>query len=264
MNSVYIGNNRVLVKTIYGRQLIVHSDDLSMSPELILTGSFDIHLTNYLIKNLKPGQTFFDIGANLGYFTVLAGQIVGRHGRVISYEPNPAMYRLLQDNIGMNWLGEGITAISKAAYHREDSLTLKAYDKFHGCSSLYDRSEKWFNDYHENYKEITIEAEPLDKHFDTIDRVHLAKIDVEGAEHNVFKGFERFINSKKVDSIVFEWNQTMIGNSAQKLFDYLNELKEQRNFLFFTIDGKGDKHILPLAELINIEFLTNVVIVFTD
>jgi FkbM family methyltransferase len=264
MNSVYIGNNRVLVKTIWGRQLIVHSDDLSLSSDLILNGSFDINLTNYLLKNLKPGQTFFDIGANLGYFTVLAAQIVGRNGRVISYEPNPGMYRLLQDNIGMNWMGEIITAISKAAYHREDSLTFKVYDKFHDCSSLYDRGEKWFNDYHENYKEITIEAEPLDRHFDSIDRIHLVKIDVEGAEHDVFKGFERFINSKKVDSIVFEWNQPMLGKSAQKLFDYLNELKAQRRLLFFTIDGRGDKQVLPLDQLINIEFITNVVMVFTD
>ena len=50
-------------------------------------GQWEPHLTGYR-GHLKPGMTFIDVGANIGYFTVLASRLVGPEGRVIGFEPN--------------------------------------------------------------------------------------------------------------------------------------------------------------------------------
>jgi uncharacterized YccA/Bax inhibitor family protein len=99
MRGTYIGGQRMLVVTVYGGKLIIPSMDLSLSPELIISGSLELPLTKYLIKNIKQGFTVFDIGANLGYFTVLLGMLVGPTGKVFAYEPNPYLNSLLFDNL---------------------------------------------------------------------------------------------------------------------------------------------------------------------
>ena len=53
----------------------------------VASGSPD--LTRFYREQLKPGMTFIDVGANIGYFTVLASRLVGPEGRVIGFKPNP-------------------------------------------------------------------------------------------------------------------------------------------------------------------------------
>ncbi|WP_255255787.1 hypothetical protein [Priestia megaterium] len=71
MNGVYIGNNKMLVSVNWKAQLIVPSNDLSLTPFLLTSGYIELPLTNFSRKNLRPGDTVIDIGANVGYFSVL-------------------------------------------------------------------------------------------------------------------------------------------------------------------------------------------------
>lgn len=76
---------------------MVSSGDLSLMPDLIQTGVIEPSLTNFLINSVKVSSTVIDVGANIGYFTVLLGYLVGPSGKVISYEANPTIFSLLQD-----------------------------------------------------------------------------------------------------------------------------------------------------------------------
>jgi len=73
VHGIYIGNNKMLVAPKWGGKLVVPSDDLSITRGLILSGTFELLLTQFFINNVKFGNTVFDIGANIGYFTVLLG-----------------------------------------------------------------------------------------------------------------------------------------------------------------------------------------------
>ncbi|MCE5169219.1 hypothetical protein LQV63_07840 [Paenibacillus profundus] len=70
MHAIYMGNERLLVKPVYGGKLIVPSADLSITPELVMHGAMEWPLTKYLENHVKKGHVLVDIGANVGYFTV--------------------------------------------------------------------------------------------------------------------------------------------------------------------------------------------------
>src|SRR6266446_1618018 len=61
-----------------------------------------------LLRFLKPDDTFLDCGANIGYFSVLAGGVVGSGGRVVAIEANPVTYRLLERNLKVNGWGVAV------------------------------------------------------------------------------------------------------------------------------------------------------------
>jgi len=58
--------------------------------------------THFLKKFVRPGMSVVDIGANIGYYTLLLSQLVGRDGSVTAFEPDPNNYRLLLKNIVFN------------------------------------------------------------------------------------------------------------------------------------------------------------------
>ncbi|MDI6871051.1 MAG: hypothetical protein QME79_06790 [Bacillota bacterium] len=104
MRGTYIGQNRVLVEPTWGGRLIVPADDYSIGFDLITAGEIEPALTRFLQRTVRPGQTAVDVGANLGYHTILLGTLVGPQGRVFAYEPNPHLLPFLRANVASNYL----------------------------------------------------------------------------------------------------------------------------------------------------------------
>ena len=76
---------------------IVVPDNVSTS--LFLNGCFEADDTKGLIMSLSEGDTFIDIGAHIGYYSMVASRLVGDSGKVISFEPTPSTFGLLQKNL---------------------------------------------------------------------------------------------------------------------------------------------------------------------
>lgn len=247
MRGVYIGNGRVLVSTTWGGKLLVSSGDLSLAPELIIYGVYDVPLTNYLLKNITAGDTVIDVGANLGCFTVLMGHLVGRAGKVVAYEANPATCALLRDNVSMNYLNVQTEVVNKAAYSEETTLSFYQTEKFHGNASLYKHDDSYFGYFgDEKISEVKVAAEPLDIHLGNFDRIRLVKIDVEGAEYDVFQGMKKLLDSRAVDTVVFELNRSRLGNRWFPFYNLLLAYQQDYFARFYTITNEG---VLQPAEL---------------
>lgn len=71
----------------------------SISREVCFTGYYEPQETALVRSILRPGMNFVDVGANWGYFTLLAASLVGERGRVLSLEPDPRLFRKLSGNI---------------------------------------------------------------------------------------------------------------------------------------------------------------------
>ena len=69
-----------------------------VSSHIVKDGYHELLETILLINLLKPGMVFFDVGAHIGYFSLLASQLVEKEGRVHSFEPTPSTFELLQEN----------------------------------------------------------------------------------------------------------------------------------------------------------------------
>ncbi len=241
MHGTYIGNNRMVVTPVFGGRLVVPSTDLSLSLELVTTGVTELPLSRYLARHLQPGQTVFDIGANLGYYTVLMGLLVGPGGNVVAYEANPEMYRFLKDNIAINGLLKQVKAFDKAVYSSEQKELTFFVTERHPCNaSLYHRAEGYCEDYQDTEREVKVPAEPLDKWADVFSRVHLIKMDIEGGEYHAFLGMREMFRRNMIQEIVFELNRQMLKENWIPFFELLRSLGREHRFSFFLLDGNGE------------------------
>src|SRR4051812_14269184 len=67
-------------------------------------GQYELHIQEELKSCIKPGQTVFDIGANAGFFTLVAARLVGAAGKVIAFDPLPDNIQSIQEQLDLNSL----------------------------------------------------------------------------------------------------------------------------------------------------------------
>ena len=145
------------------------------------------------MRNLNKGDIFVDVGANIGYYTLLASKLVGPSGIVICIEPVPETFKVLLKNIKANNI-RNVMVISKAAWSEHTRLKVFIPQGWYGLASVF-RSSR------EN-KSIEVKAIPLDMVLEKYKKIKLVKIDVEGAEYYVLKGMRSALG--KVQYIILE------------------------------------------------------------
>jgi FkbM family methyltransferase len=148
---------------------------------------------NELISSfLKEGDVFVDVGANIGYYSVMAGKIVGENGRVISVEPIPGTARVLNFNLRLNRL-KNVKAIQKAAWSSNEIISMRIPKGFFGQASIYE--PKGATDL------VMVEGVPLDEIL-RASKVDFLKIDAEGSEYPILTGARKTL--KRILCVVLE------------------------------------------------------------
>lgn len=250
MHGIYIGNNRVLIKPAFGGKLLALADDLSLTPDLLVDGAFEVPLTKFLLGNVKPGQTVVDVGANIGYFTVLLAYLVGASGRVFAYEANPHLHGILTDNLSMNGVHAWTTLSGKAVYSRESQVTLHRSTKFNGNSSIYEPTDayrNWFAG--DDLEDITIKAEPLDHLLSQAEHFDLIKIDIEGGEYHAFLGMQEILRRGAVNTVAFEVNHFRNQTEWQEFVDLLARVRTQTGKKYYGLNAEGELVPMDLKTL---------------
>jgi FkbM family methyltransferase len=136
-----------------------------------------------LLGFLKPGYTFIDCGANVGYFSVQASGLVGRVGKVVSIEANPVTFKLLQRNLNEN---ESIVSINCALTAQSGYVELfvpsdgDVYSSLHADGLVKESS---------TIRSMTVPSRTLDDIVVELglDRIDVVKIDIEGGELDVLR-----------------------------------------------------------------------------
>ncbi len=230
---VYLGNDRALLRTQWGGKLIVDTNDLLMSPSLLLDGFWEPDVTEWCRSVLRPGMTFVDIGANIGYFSVLAASLVGRNGRVIAFEAMPSTYDLLAKNVLVNWIGPFTTAESLAVHSTSGRMRFFAHKHLHGNSGFADVMHD--GSLHDT-DEIEVDAMSLDEYLSrNPGRPDVIKVDVEGAELQVFKGARETLRANPDVVVMCEWSREQILAAADDPAELVEEFRSQR-FKAYRID----------------------------
>lgn len=94
---------RVRIRTAYGFELLVNpSADFGVQRPLYLFGTYEGSTLKLIRHCLRPGDTFVDVGSNIGLMSVLASRVVGPKGTVYSFEPEPGLHKQLLENLGIN------------------------------------------------------------------------------------------------------------------------------------------------------------------
>src|SRR5437667_4626672 len=162
VQPVYLGDHKALVRTVWGQLMVVDTRDLLIAPHLLMDGFWEAWVTSCFRKHVKPGMTVLDVGANVGYYSLLAASIVGRGGKVHAFEPNPDLFALLSNNAHINYFFETIVLNRKAAYSTTATLTFHARKRYQGNSSIGAVPQEHLDRLVDESETIEVEAVALD------------------------------------------------------------------------------------------------------
>ncbi|HMP28664.1 MAG TPA: FkbM family methyltransferase [Saprospiraceae bacterium] len=154
----------------------------------------EIRLAKFMINNLNNAESFVDVGAHYGYFTLLGSRLVGEKGRVISFEASPSTYKVLHKNSHMI---SNIKSYKLAVSDENSNLKFYEFPNLYSEYNTFEigqfENQKWFKEY--KPQEISIESVTLDKIIAELKLFpKLIKIDVEGAEFKVINGVKSFLS----------------------------------------------------------------------
>ena len=99
MNSVYLGGRRAVAKTQLGSKIFVSTLDKEVAPHILLDGEWEGWMTRAIHPYLK-NSVFFDVGANYGWYCLVASHAHAR--KIVAFEPSPSIFGMLQDTMRLN------------------------------------------------------------------------------------------------------------------------------------------------------------------
>jgi FkbM family methyltransferase len=91
-----------VITTQYGFKLLIIPRDRGVGFPLWIGHEFEPETVKIFQKHVKPGYIVFDIGANIGYFTMLASKLIGNSGKVVAFEPVPEFLEMLKFSANLN------------------------------------------------------------------------------------------------------------------------------------------------------------------
>ena len=233
--SCYIGDHRIIMKPTFGGKLIVPSTDLSIMPDLVLSGHIEAELCNWINNNIKLGNVCFDVGANIGFITLLLG-IIGT--QIYCFEANPVAFNFLQDNVAMN--GINAKLFNMAVWSEETQLVLHSSNRVLGGSSVKETGRC-----QPDNLDIAVPAFKLDDFCseEGIDYIDFLKIDIEGSEYHAFLGMIELLHDRKIRTIVFEFSRWALGEDLNLLKEFLLGVQGAQ---YFSIGPHGEEQPLDL------------------
>lgn len=189
-------------------------DDSPVSKRLIRHGIYEPIETEFFKKNLKENDVFLDIGAHVGYYSLMASKILTK-GKVYSFEPYVNTYELLMENVDINQC-KNVTTYCMGVSDKNEISKLHIDEANKGNCSLYHQKD---------CDNITIETITIDSMFRG-KKVDFVKIDTQGAEINVLLGMKKTIEINDMSMIIefYPYGLRQMGHKPVDFFKVLSTL----------------------------------------
>jgi FkbM family methyltransferase len=205
-----------------GRGLILDMSHIPISHAhagALAAGSLESSVQEALVRHLAPGGVVYDIGANLGFFSLVAARLVGPEGRVYAFEPAPDNAEAIRRNAELNLVGN-IVVIPRAVSSRRGTARLQIVD-----DQSWSRLEE-FGGHPDTERVLEVETVTIDELVGDGELLPpaLVKVDVEGAELAVLEGMRRTIEEHR-PAIVCELhgtNEGFAGAMAEHAYRMVN------------------------------------------
>ena len=187
----HVLGRRVIEKRIYDYRLFLDADDPGISRQLIRLGEREPEQKWILERELKPGMRALDLGANVGYYTVMMARLVGPGGRVYAVEPFSRNFDLLSRNVGRNAISDR-TELQQVAIARHDGEMPLLISERSNWHSLHppevDPAVPWRRKYHRTMKgSVPVRTRALAGYLGERQPVDLVRMDIEGYETEILR-----------------------------------------------------------------------------
>jgi len=230
-----------LIIPVQSAQLRVPASDLSLVPHLLKHRSWEPHITSWLARTLRPEHVFVDVGANIGYFTVLCAPLVSR---VIAFEPGSSSFRYCRENLKLNDV-QNVELHPYGLWHENATLRIKRDDSSLMTAAI-DRSGSTASG--ETIRSVAFD-EFAASHLQ-LSRLDVVKMDIEGAELSALRGMTRTL-ARFRPAIVMELNRpalAALGGTVDDVWSLLTGLSYQIR-AFEAWDARDPAPVATLNEL---------------
>lgn len=206
--------DEVMVKTEAG-YVMCSDTDLALLATLIDTGDLERGTRLLIQQILQPGDTFVDVGANVGLHTLAAGRALQGRGRIVAFEPFAGTRRLLDKTLWINGLSQLAEVHGKAVWDREGvkTLFLGATSGHHSLFELGNAQQAG--------PSVEVSTVTLEAVLGPACHVDLLKIDAEGAELEVLRGALSIVQANPDIALIVEFGPLHLHRNAHTSAEWL-------------------------------------------
>ncbi len=212
-------NELVLIK-VMNKKMYVNSNDIGIAYPLLKSGIYEEYETETFKNLLQSNTIFIDIGANIGYYTLIAASKI-KDGQIYSFEPVKANYKLLTKNIKINNINN-VKAFQKAISNRNGKIKIFIDGTNLGNHSLAK------NNVIDKTESTEVETIRLDSFFNNLEEIieedFLIKIDTQGAEGLIVEGAHNLLLNKNIKILMEFWPKGLRNTHTDPL-ELLNKLQ---------------------------------------
>jgi len=201
--AVTLTANTALCRVLSKYKMYMDTTDVGLAPHLLLDGFWEMWITQYIAAQVRPGMRVVDIGANVGYYTVLMADLVTDNGQVVAFEPNLRLQSLLRQSVNVNGYANRVHLRAEAVAGRSGcDLTFAIPRTDPKNAHLVTDTTKDIDPQH--YRLETVPTITLDDA--DLGRIDFIKIDAEGAESAIWTGMQRTIAANPEMTVLLEFN----------------------------------------------------------
>ena len=216
-----------------------------MSEMLMNSNTWEPYVTKIFIPYAEKSQLVLDLGANLGYYTLIAAGVLGRKGKVVAFEPTNFNFNLIKKNVEANHLNN-VVLEKKAVGDKNGKKFIYLNPENYGDNRMYVSGDVM--------KKETIWMTTLDQYFsDLKTSIDLIKMDIQGYELRALQGAKVLLGKKKIKVIISElWprGMKMVGDKWE---DYIKYLKLS-GFKIYQVDEEHERLITFSEKIITNQF----------
>lgn len=211
-----IGKKTVQQRLLCGARMQLETND-HLAQQMRCEESFEPAVRKELMRIASRGINVIDIGANIGYFTVMASKLIGPDKRVFAFEPQARIVERLRGNVALNPSGN-VEIFPMALSDKTGTIVF----------NLPQVGKESFGSIHANgrfevMKTVEVETQRLDDVWAKLGNpeIGLIKVDAEGAELSILRGAEKLLTSPARPQIIFEANEENCKPFGHCVFDLL-------------------------------------------
>lgn len=188
---------------IHGYRMYLPAGELGLA----LTGFSEARVTEYIQSIVTPGMVVLDVGAHVGYYSLMLADLAGPTGRLFAFEPEPANRDILEKNVALNNF-TNTTIVGKAVGASGGMLRLHLAPENTGGHTVYPAPG--------HNRTIEVAVVTIDEYLQSVsaDRVDFIKMDIEGYEHRALQGMERTLARATRQRIVMEYSPLMLRRAG--------------------------------------------------
>ncbi|WP_223789596.1 FkbM family methyltransferase [Marinicella meishanensis] len=210
--STYLGNHQAVCRVLGRYLMFVNTLDERLGVQLQMNGFWEMNITEFIARQVKPGMNVLDVGANYGYFSMLMADLIGPEGQIHALEANPMLSRLVIKSSKVNGFENKLKVINQGVSDQagEDIDFVYSDDTPMNGMLAGNMSQQAREKHYPNTIKVQVNA--IDDLLKDAKPIDFIKVDIEGAEDKFWYGSQQIRDKNPNMMILLEFNRARYHN----------------------------------------------------